>query len=95
MKPTLHGARSCIPLVWRMWGDSGTTEGESYCEDSLMRFKPVRALADVKGNHATYSAAMIAFLEHPHCPAGLQRQVARARLDHAYRMTRRLAGLQL
>jgi len=45
-----------------------------------MRFKPVRALADVKGNHATYSAAMIAFLEHRHCPAGLQRQVARARL---------------
>ena len=71
--------------VWTFWKTRAvwpldSTEGESYCEDSLTRFKPVRALADVKGNHATYSAAMTAFLRHRHCPAGLQRQVARARL---------------
>ena len=84
----VHAAREDkVCPVWTFWKTRAvwpldSTEGESYCEDSLMRFKPVRALADVKGNHATYSAAMIAFLEHPHCPAGLQRQVARARLDH-------------
>jgi hypothetical protein len=84
----VHAARDGkVCPVWTFWKTRAvwpldSTEGESYCEDSLMRFKPVRALADVKGNHATYSAAMIAFLEHRHCPAGLQRQVARARLDH-------------
>ena len=77
--------------VWTFWRTRAvwaldSTEGELYCHDSLTHFKPpVRALADVKGEHATtYSASMLVFLDHQHCPAGLQRQVARARLAVVY-----------
>ena len=75
--------------VWSFWSTKAvwpltSDAGERWCEDALIRFKPVRSWKAVLGECGLHSQAMELFLESGQCPPGLRRDVARARLAVEY-----------
>jgi hypothetical protein len=75
--------------TWSFWSTDvvwplASEEGQKWCRDALIRYKPVRSLEEVLGSHRTHDKAMEEFLATSVCPAGLRKQVARARLAVAF-----------
>ena len=71
--------------IWSFWSTKAVwpltcAAGLRWCEDALTRFKPVRSLGAVLGEFPNHAVAMLDFLDSTECPAGLRRDVARARL---------------